>query len=133
MRYLLDTCTLLWVIKGTRRRIPRAALAAIESPENEIWVSTVSIWEMAIKMNLGKLELPQGVGNPFRTELQKNRFRLLNVEYDHAGEVTNLPSLKHRDPFDRLLIAQARVERLTVITNDPNWSHPDYALDVVWK
>ena len=47
--------------------------------------------------------------------------------------MANLPTLKHRDPFDRLLIAQARVERLTAITNDANWSHPDYALDVVWK
>ena len=133
MKCLLDTCTLLWVIKGESRSIPQAAASAIDNPENEIWISTVSIWEMAIKVNLVKLELPNGLGEPFRAELRKNRFRLINVEYAHAGEVANLPTLKHRDPFDRLLIAQARVEGLTVITNDPNWSHPDYALDVLWK
>ncbi len=74
-----------------------------------------------------------GVGDLLLNRLRQFDFRILEVNYQHASEVYNLPAINHRDPFDRLLIAQARVEGLKVITNDPNWSHPEYALDILWK
>ena len=133
MRCLLDTCTLYWFLRGDERELTATAIEAISNLDNERYVSVVSIWEMAIKSRLGKLEMTLGVGDVLLNRLRQFDFRILHVNYHHASEVYELPPLKHRDPFDRLLIAQARVEGLKVITNDPNWAHPDYALDIMWK
>lgn len=133
MRCLLDTCALYWFLHGHERELSATAIEAISNVANEKHISVVSIWEMAIKSRLGKLEVLPDVGDALLRRLRQFGFQILDVKYSHASEVYQLPALKHRDPFDRLLIAQARVENLIVITNDPNWSHPDYALDVLWK
>lgn len=133
MRLLLDTCTLYWFLQGDERNLPKSAIEAISNVENEKHISVVSIWEMAIKSRLGKLNMPVGVGDQLLNRLQQFDLRILDINYHHASEVYSLPTLKHRDPFDRMLIAQARVEGLTVITNDPNWAHSDYELNVLWK
>ena len=133
MRYLLDTCTLYWFLHQHDEQLTARAIAEIENADNELFVSVVSIWEMAIKSRLGKLEVVPNVGDALLRRLRQFGFQILDVKYSHASEDYQMPTLKHRDPFDRLLIAQARVEGLTVITNDPNWSPPDYALDVLWK
>jgi PIN domain nuclease of toxin-antitoxin system len=121
------------VLNGPRSKLPETVHRLVEDSHDELFVSVVSVWEMAIKTNLGKLDFKGEFGEEFLAELKSYQFQILEVNYRHACEVSRLPILKHRDPFDRLLIAQARVENLTVITNDPNWSHPDYALDVLWK
>lgn len=133
MRYLIDTCSLYWFLREDGGELTDRARIEIANSDNEVYVSVVSIWEMAIKSRLGKLDMALGVGDLLLNRLRQFDFRMLDVNYHHTSEVYDLPALKHRDPFDCLLIAQARVEGLTVITNDPNWSHPEYALDILWK
>lgn len=133
MRFLLDTCSLYWFLQEDGGELPGRAREEIADSNNEINISVVSIWEMAIKARLGKLDMKLGVGDLLLNRLRQFDFRILDVNYHHASEVYDLPKLVHRDPFDRLLIAQARVEGLTVITNDPNWSHPEYGLNIMWK
>jgi len=117
LRLLLDTHVLLWWVDGggelsapQRRAIGRAG--------NQVWVSVASAWEMAIKASLGKLQLASPVGDYIARHLPANRFQLLNITLDHAARVEALP-FHHRDPFDRLLIAQAKQENLTVVSKDP--------------
>lgn len=122
MRQLLDSHTLLWFVLGDRRRISPTLRARIEAGAT---VSIASLWETAIKSALGKLEapddLPQRVG-----ELG---FELLGITVEHAWAVRHLPH-HHRDPFDRLLIAQAQIEQLPVVTADPAFA--DYDVTVIW-
>jgi PIN domain nuclease of toxin-antitoxin system len=120
---LVDSHTLLWFAAGDSKRIGRVLQARIESEATT--VSAASLWEIAIKTALGKLDAPDDL--PARVE--QLGFELLAVTADHAWEVRRLP-LHHRDPFDRLLIAQAQVERLPIVTMDPLFN--DYDVTVVW-
>jgi len=120
---LLDSHALLWFVAGDQKRIGRALRARIEADATTI--STASLWEIAIKASLGKLEAPDNL--PERVE--QLGFELLPVTSDHAWRVRHLP-FHHRDPFDRLLIAQAQVERLPVLTADPAFNA--YDVRVVW-
>lgn len=116
MRQLLDTHTFIWFVMGNPRLSTRVR-ALIEAEENENLFSTASVWEMAIKHSSGKLSF----GLPFRVfiaqQLSLNNIELLNFNLDHIEVVAMLP-LHHRDPFDRLLIAQAMVERLSILSAD---------------
>lgn len=114
MRLLLDTHVFLWWLADSRK-LPRVARQAIEAPANEILVSAVSIWEIAIKSGLGKLEMT----SPERLAklIEEAELRELVVTSRHAAQVRRLP-LHHRDPFDRLLVAQAQVEEATLVTTD---------------
>lgn len=118
-RYLLDTQVYLWSVRGSRRLRPEVIAAIAEAAE--VWVSVAVLWEACIKAALQKLELPVPlVGNPaggFRLTLADMQFRLLSIEVEHAAAVRNLPH-HHRDPFDRVLIAQAMHEGLTLVTGD---------------
>ncbi|MBW8060702.1 MAG: type II toxin-antitoxin system VapC family toxin [Solirubrobacterales bacterium] len=120
---LIDSHALLWFVAGDRRRIGRRLRARIEAEATT--VSTASLWEIAIKTGLGKLDAPEDL--PGRIE--QLGFELLPVTAEHAWRVRGLPS-HHRDPFDRLLIAQAQVERLPIVTADPSFDVYDVA--VVW-
>jgi PIN domain nuclease of toxin-antitoxin system len=113
MRLLLDTHSLVWWLERPRR-LAREAYAAIEEPDNEIFVSAVSVWEISIKSALAKLRPSPDLTD----ELDRVGFAPLPVTWEHAAAVAVLP-LRHRDPFDRLLIAQAKLEALTVLTRDP--------------
>jgi PIN domain nuclease of toxin-antitoxin system len=113
MRLLLDTHTLIWWLEGSSE-IPKAASDALRSAENAKIVSVVSIWEMRLKAALGKLKLPKN----FRVILDQQPVAQLPILADHAHAFGELP-LHHRDPFDRMLVAQALVENLTVVTRDP--------------
>lgn len=111
MNLLLDTHLLLWALLQPSKLKPRAR-SLIE--QNEIYVSSASIWEISIKGSLGKLEAdPRIVLNA----LEPTGFRVLAVSGEHAAKVFELPPL-HRDPFDRLLLAQALSEPLTLLTDD---------------
>ncbi|HEX8958404.1 MAG TPA: type II toxin-antitoxin system VapC family toxin [Solirubrobacterales bacterium] len=122
MRQLLDSQALLWFVLGNRRRISPATRTRIE--EGAL-VSIASLWEIAIKKALGKLEAPDDL--PQRVE--ELGFELLGITVEHAWAVRHLPH-HHRDPFDRLLIAQAQVEQLPIVTAD-NCFEP-YDVTVLW-
>jgi PIN domain nuclease of toxin-antitoxin system len=112
LSYLLDTNALLWWLEKSPRLSSRAA-EVIANRESVIYVSPVSIWEVAIKMAVGKLKMEADL----LALVRMNGFIELVVSHEHAFRVRNLP-LIHRDPFDRLLIAQALTERLAVVTSD---------------
>lgn len=117
MNLLLDTHVLIWWDEG--RRIAAAARRAIEAADS-VYVSAASAWEVAIKIGLGRL-------NPSRTveqAVEESGFEELPITFRHAERVAALPAY-HRDPFDRLLIAQAMVERLTLVTRDPVFGRYD--------
>ncbi len=114
MNYLLDTHILLWWLNDDER-LSRQANDAICSPANIVAVSAASIWEIAIKRRLGKLKIPAG----WFDELRKEKFVNVPIAWTHAAEVERLP-LHHQDPFDRLLVAQAILEDMILITHDKN-------------
>jgi PIN domain nuclease of toxin-antitoxin system len=130
MRLLLDTCTLLWFLRGDQELSERAA-EAIEDPSNEAVVSVVSIWEIAIKAGLGKIQAPDDFADGLKKKLEQSGFTLLDMNYGHAAGVLSLPRV-HADPFDRLLISQCRAEKLVPVTRDAEWSAPEYGLQVLW-
>lgn len=116
MDLLLDTRALLWALLDPDR-LRQAARAAIVDPTNDVYVSAVSALEVAVKVRDGKLPVRADVGAWLPPEMEKNRFLSLAVTLKHAARVEHLP-LHHRDPFDRLLVAQAVTERLTLVTAD---------------
>jgi PIN domain nuclease of toxin-antitoxin system len=111
--WLVDTQALIWFLNGDKS-LSRAARETIEAPANRILVSAASIWEMAIKVSLGKLEVPM----PVLSLIEQNGFETLDVTPDHAWAVAALPVGEHKDPFDRQLAAQALVERIPIISAD---------------
>ena len=113
MRLLLDTHVLLWWLSAQRLR-PKAT-AAITSADSDVWVSAATVWEMSIKAGLGKLAVPDDLSE----QLVHHGFDMLPIGLSHALAVRSLPSL-HADPFDRMLVAQANVEDLTLVTRDAN-------------
>lgn len=124
-RLLVDSHVVLWHVLDDRRLGP-VPTEAIEADGTTVLVSTASLWEIAIKASVGKLDAPDDL--PER--VQELGFELLPVSAEHAWRVRALP-LHHRDPFDRLLIAQAQIERLPVVTADPAFR--DYDVEVVWE
>ena len=116
MRLLLDTHLLLWAARSSPR-LSAPARRLIDDPENELLASTASLWEIAIKSTLRPLNFD--VDAPlFRRNLLNNGYRELAVTGEHAVAVTNLPLL-HRNPFDRILVAQSIVEGIILLTADP--------------
>ncbi len=116
MMYLLDTHTFLWFINDDDAlSVPAKTL--IEDPENIIYLSAASLWEIAIKVSLGKLEVPSPFTEFITEQLRENYIAFLAIEIEHIGRVVTLP-FHHRDPFDRLLIAQALREDLPIISRD---------------
>ena len=119
MKLLLDTHTLLWFIVGSAN-LSAYARSLIEDAEHEKFVSIVSIWETAIKVSIGKMSLSASFDILFPHQLQINGFELLPVKIEHTSVVTTLP-FHHRDPFDRLLIAQSIVENLMLVSIDEDF------------
>lgn len=116
MRYLLDTHTLLWCFNGSPSLSSRAR-RLIEDGANEILVSAASAWEIATKVRLGKLPSGEELVGELNRYLDPLGFEALPVLLQHAVRAGRLPG-EHRDPFDRMLIAQAQAESLAIISND---------------
>jgi PIN domain nuclease of toxin-antitoxin system len=128
MKVLLDTHAFLWFVLGDAK-LSSNARHAIEDPDNEKLVSPASYWEIAIKISLNKYTLSQ----PYEAFMQKgiagNGFSILPIEVQHTAALTTLP-FHHRDPFDRLLIAQASVENIPVISGDAAFAA--YPVTCIW-
>jgi PIN domain nuclease of toxin-antitoxin system len=124
---LLDTHTAIWFFNGSPN-LSETAKEAILNPINRIHVSVVSVWELAVKINVGKLKFSGGVAG-FLKLIDSNGFQLLNIMPGHLLELEQLP-LHHRDPFDRMLIASAISERMSFVTADRNV--PLYPVRCVW-
>jgi PIN domain nuclease of toxin-antitoxin system len=120
---LLDTHAVLWWLSDDPT-LSEAARVAISDPENTVYLSAVVIWEMRIKQGIGKLDLP----DDFEEVVDDQAFSKLPVTVDHANAIVRLPAI-HRDPFDRMLVAQAVVEEMTIVTRDRNIA--EYGIDVV--
>ena len=128
MRLLLDTHAFLWWVLDDPQ-LSQPARIAIMNPENQLFFSAVSSWEISIKASLGKLALPKQPQQFFQQQLANNRFQRLPITVEHTVAIYQLPH-HHRDPFDRLLIAQCLVEGLSLITNDGLIQQ--YAVPIVW-
>ena len=113
MRYLLDTHALLWA-RAAPALLSDEARAVIESSDTTLYVSMATLWECAIKRSIGKLELPDNF-----YEIIADDYEILGIEVSHLVAYAELP-MHHRDPFDRLLVAQARLGNLTLLSRDPN-------------
>lgn len=123
IRILLDTHALIWIF-DTNPTLSESARAVVADGHNHIFVSAVTAWEIATKRSLKKLELK----GDYQEGLQRYRFTSLAISAEHALAVEHLP-LHHADPFDRLLIAQAQLEGLTVVTRDERFA--DYGVKVI--
>lgn len=127
MKLLLDTHALIWW-DSDPRQLSFVALAALRDPANSVWLSVVNVWEMVIKSQLGKLTLRLPLSQ-IVVQQQSNGLRVLDVTLPHTLAVERLPPV-HKDPFDRLLIAQANVEGAELVTVDPIFAQ--YPVRVLW-
>lgn len=124
MNLLLDTHAFLWAIDNNPR-LSSAARGAIINGSNVVFVSAATAWEISIKQAIGKLTVPQG---GYLNELRLHRFMPLDITSEHALAVAALPQI-HKDPFDRLLIAQAQIEKLVLVTGDARIKQ--YAVQII--
>lgn len=116
MNLLLDTHVALWAISGSPK-LPDKARELIQSSTTTVWVSTANVWEIAIKRALGRGDMPVSSQDAVRF-FRESGYRFLNIEPEHAMAVEDLPA-HHHDPFDRILVAQALVEPMRLMTHDP--------------
>ena len=128
MRLLLDTHALLWWLFDDPK-LPTTAREVIGAPANDVYVSAASAWEISTKHRLGKLPEAGDVATDIKRYIREARFRDLPISVEHARMAGALPG-PHRDPFDRMLIAQAQLDQLHVVSRDPVFA--DYAIPVVW-
>ncbi|NIM12109.1 MAG: PIN domain-containing protein [Candidatus Aminicenantes bacterium] len=117
MKYLLDTHVFLWWIKDSPR-LSQNIKDIIKNKKNTLFLSAASIWEMMVKSKLRKLDLPDNPKGFIKEHLNINAVDILNITMEHSFEIYNLPEI-HKDPFDRMLVAQAKVDKLTILTSDP--------------
>lgn len=125
---LIDTSTFLWFISGDSR-LSRTAGVLISSADNEIFLSIASLWEIAIKVSLGKLEISMPYEHLVSKQIEDNEINLLPVETHHLKALVKLP-YHHRDPFDRIIISQGIAENLPILTCDRMFQ--DYPIERVW-
>ncbi len=116
MRLLLDTHVFLWWI-GDSDKLSQPAREVLADSANDAFLSTASAWEMAIKIRIGKLSLSEDLDRFLPAQLGRNAIRVIPIGLSHAMHVRRLP-LHHRDPFDRMLVAQAQLEEMTLLTAD---------------
>lgn len=128
MNYLLDTHTLLWFCAGSDN-LSKSARNTIENLENDRYLSIASLWEISIKLSLGKLHLSQPLEHFISEQIKACSLKLLPIRPNHVYHVAELP-FHHRDPFDRLLVAQCQLENLTLITADQRFNA--YKINIAW-
>jgi PIN domain nuclease of toxin-antitoxin system len=128
MKLLLDTHTFIWWANEPEK-LSEKVVAACQDSRNTLILSVVSAWEMQIKMQLGKLKISRPIEELIKTQQQTNGLQVLPVELAHVLNLNNLSS-HHKDPFDRLLVAQANIEGATLVSVDPAFS--GYSVQLLW-
>jgi PIN domain nuclease of toxin-antitoxin system len=128
MKYLLDAHAFLWAVTEDERLSPAAAQVFTDTG-HELLLSAATIWEILTKVQIGKLPLPLPAGNFIRSQLAANDVHVLPVRFEHVLRLEQIP-LHHRDPFDRMLVAQAMEEKLPILSCDP-WFEK-YPVKVIW-
>lgn len=128
MNLLLDTHVFIWFSED-RFELSAKAKQLIEDPHNVSFISISSLWEMAIKVSLGKLTINRSFERTMQA-IEENGFEILPITFEHTLQVSQLP-FHHRDPFDRILIAQSIVESIPIITADAAFGH--YPTTLIWK
>jgi PIN domain nuclease of toxin-antitoxin system len=128
MRLLLDTHTFIWYVLEAER-LSSVATELINDGNNQVLLSLASVWEIAIKQSIGKMNFSLPIQTFVEQQLHLNDLHLLNIRIEHVATVATLP-LHHRDPFDRLLIAQAMVENIPIISADVAFDA--YAIQRLW-
>jgi PIN domain nuclease of toxin-antitoxin system len=128
MKLLLDTNVFIW-LNDAPHRVRNRVMTVIANPDNDLFLSLTSIWEMQIKIQLGKLELNDSLPDILKTQQVENNIQILTINLNHIWSLENLPN-HHRDPFDRLLIAQAQTEDMTLVSADEMFDL--YDVDLLW-
>ena len=128
MRLLLDTHSFLWFIAGSAKLSERARVQ-VEDLDNAVYLSVASLWEIAIKVSIGKLSLSRPYEELIPEQLEHNEIEVLTINLEHLAVLTRLP-LHHRDPFDRLIITQAMVEDLPIVGKDDDFER--YPVRLIW-
>lgn len=128
MKVLMDAHVFLWFVNGSSQ-LSAHARTIIEDPANDKFLSMASIWEMAIKISIGKLSIAQPFEQFIPHQLQINGFEMFEIKFDHLSKASQLP-FHHRDPFDRLLIAQSLAEQMPIISVDPVFD--SYSVQRLW-
>ena len=127
MKIILDTHTFIWFINGDKKLSARAKKEILR-PSNTKFISIASIWEIAIKISLKKLK----INYPFKeilSQIEENGFEILPIDFEHTLLVSQL-EFHHRDPFDRLIVAQSKLEDMKIVTRDKNFQK--YNAKVIW-
>ena len=128
MKVLLDTHTFLWAIRADERLSSRAREIFIAG-RNELLLSVASIWEILLKVQVGKIRFEEPAVGYLKRQIFKNNIRMLPILMDHVAHLESLP-LHHRDPFDRILVAQSMEENLSLLSADPLMKR--YSVPVIW-
>jgi PIN domain nuclease of toxin-antitoxin system len=116
MKILLDTCEFLWLVTGDAK-LSTSVAAAVRDPQNQVFLSVVSVWEISLKHSLGKLPLPQPAAQFVPLQRAKHLLAPLALDEAAVAQLSSLPAL-HRDPFDRMLVCQAQAHGLTLASSD---------------
>lgn len=128
MKYLLDTNTFIWWNKDFLK-LSEKARAIVQDRNHTLLLSLASVWEIQIKVQLGKLTIPVALAELLQKQQEANQIELLPIVLPHILALENLPP-HHRDPFDRLLVAQAQIENLPLLSGDSLLS--SYAIELIW-
>ena len=129
MKLLLDTSAFLWFIAGDDR-LPHALRAILRDPEVDVWLSVVSVWEILVKQQIGRLTLPGPAWPYVTTQRDRHAIDSLPLDASALAHLAKLPAV-HRDPFDRMLVCQAIEHELQLVTNDANVVR--YPLKTIWS
>ncbi|OAI27888.1 type II toxin-antitoxin system VapC family toxin [Methylomonas koyamae] len=129
MKLLLDTHVFLW-LRTAPGKIPEQVLAYYQDMDTDVFLSMASLWEMQIKHQLGKLELELPLSELVELQCLNNGLQILNIEPAHIYQLQTLP-FHHNDPFDRMILAQAQVENLQLVSADSSFDL--YGIDVLWQ
>jgi PIN domain nuclease of toxin-antitoxin system len=131
MRYFLDTCTWIW-LQNNPERLSQSTLTLLGEAKNELFLSVASVWEISIKSFAGNLRPPvplEDLGKYMVDRLQMQSITAMAISVSHAVRAASLP-MHHKDPFDRMIIAQAELEKATIVTNDDKFSQ--YEIPILW-
>ncbi len=129
MKLLIDTHVFLW-LRNSPDKIPNNVLQLYQNSSQDVFLSMASIWEMQIKNQLGKLDLDLPLSELVEQQCLENGLQILNIEVNHIYALQNLP-FHHNDPFDRLIISQAQIESLKLVSADIMFEN--YDVDLIWK